>query len=90
MTADFGYDPELTIQDADIEMMELRAAARQAEQDIKNGRCPHGWSGPARLPETLPKFQCYDCGKLWANRAARDDEQKEREMMNRKKDQQND
>ena len=68
---DLGYDPESTIQDADIEMMELRESAKRAEYLKKIGKCPHGWTGPDKNSQT-GGFICHDCGFKWESREARD------------------
>jgi hypothetical protein len=75
MVNSFGFDPESIIQDADIEMMELRQAAEQAECNRKHGTCDHGWTGPAKKPEHPGQFECYDCGHTWTSREARDKEE---------------
>lgn len=55
------YDPESVIQDADIEMMDLEAAARYARA---SGRCNHGYTREA--PDG--KVTCLDCGKVFKDR----------------------
>lgn len=69
----FGYDPEASIQDADIEMAEFREAARRSVELRKAGKCQHDHTGPdSDGPDG--QFTCYYCGKVWANMTARDKE----------------
>lgn len=65
------YDPESTIQDADIEMEELRRAAKHDAYLIKIGKCRHGWTGP-HDKKPAPLFVCYNCGHEFKDRDARD------------------
>ena len=70
----FGFDPEATIQDADIEMVELQQAAHEAEVRRKAGNCDHGYTGRAKDPalNAAGKFQCFDCGHIFENETERD------------------
>lgn len=68
----YDYDPESTIQDADIEMLELEQAAAQEVCDRADGNCHHTSSGPAHSPEHPGQFECYHCGRKFKDRAERD------------------
>lgn len=61
------FDPESPIQDADIEMAELTAAANKESRLRKRGICAHGWiqgpPGPWNKPTTV--WTCQDCGKVF-------------------------
>lgn len=62
-------DPELPngLQDADLEMAELTAGARQEARLKKKGICTHGWlqgpPGPPNKPTSV--CTCLHCGKVW-------------------------
>ena len=54
-----NYDPDASIQDADIEMAQLNTAAHRERRLKKMGICCHGWY------ETRPVVKCRDCGKVF-------------------------
>ena len=67
------YDPDAVIQDSDIEMAELQQADADADAMHRRGFCDHqGGSGP--LGDGSKRFVCYDCGKLYACWADRDND----------------
>ena len=61
------FDPESPIQDADIEMAELTAAANRESRLRKRGICTHGWiqgpPGPWNKPTKV--WTCLHCGKVF-------------------------
>lgn len=63
----FGFDPDSPIQDADIEMADLQAAANREARLRKRGICTHGWlqgpPGPPDAPTTVAT--CLHCGQTW-------------------------
>ena len=63
--ANFGYDPEAVIQDADIEMADHEAAGARAEALRRRGICVHGW---IKDNNDIDFATCLDCGKVatWA------------------------
>ena len=67
-------DPELPagLQDADIEMSELSAAANRRAHFRRKGICDHGWTGPNR-DGAAGGFICHDCGAWFKTQAALDD-----------------
>ena len=68
-----SYDPELTIQDADLEMNSLVSTARTMNRLKKKGICFHGW----RLAPDRGEAKCLDCGKVFVNTEEMEDETRE-------------
>ena len=69
------HDNELTIQDADIETADLHRTVNAMSRLRKRGICFHNWSGPVKFGE--PATQCRDCGKVFPNWEAMDEERDE-------------
>jgi hypothetical protein len=69
------HDPDSAIQDADIEMGDAIRQAYHHARLKKKGICVHNWSGPSG--NTAMPYKCHDCGKLFANFEALDDERRE-------------
>ena len=67
---DLGYDPESVIQDADIEMMELKTSAAEHEALRKSGLCPHDSYKPLYPGDFDGTWVCNDCGKMFASEQA--------------------
>ena len=71
-----GYDPESSIQDADLETIELIREARHTRELINSGNCPHSHTGPLNQEEYVRtrkgKFTCYECNKVWESCEQRD------------------
>lgn len=70
----YGYDPEATYQDADVEMAEARAIGRSIERARKSGVCCHlsavGWLAEPFYPEQVGlepgQMRCTDgCGTVF-------------------------
>lgn len=70
------YDPESSIQDADLETIELIREARHTRELINSGNCPHSHTGPLNQEEYVRtrkgKFTCYECNKVWESCERRD------------------
>lgn len=68
----FPYDPDCSIQDADIEMASLNESANLISRLRKRGVCVHGSvqgpPGPKDKPTSV--WTCLDCGKTWDSEAA--------------------
>lgn len=63
--ANFGYDPEAVIQDADIEMAELVEAGARAAAARRRGLCAHGYlRGDGDPDHPDEQVTCLDCGKV--------------------------
>jgi len=69
----YGLDFDSPVKDADIEMMELTAAAKRDAALIRAGKCPHSWTGPL-MDSPSGEFTCYHCGHIWPNMSERDKE----------------
>ena len=63
------YDPESSIQDADIEMADLEDAGNRAAALQKRGICSHGWY--QGKPDD--SIVCRDCGTAFPNAQAHED-----------------
>lgn len=71
VNSSLGYDPESSVQDADIEMAELTAAANRDASLRRKGLCRHSWlqgpPGPAHKPTKV--WTCHHCGKVFQSEA---------------------
>jgi hypothetical protein len=75
----YGYDPEATVQDADLELAAMRRQAQQLEKARAAGHCPHyatvgvSASGKVYYPEqeglSGEQVRCFDCGEVFASDA---------------------
>jgi hypothetical protein len=61
------------VNDADLEMAELEAAAAHEARLRKRGRCPHGWR---HAPDNGP-VTCLDCGATFPDIEAAEEARRE-------------
>ena len=66
MYNDLGFDPDSSVQDADIEMAELAIAGHESAARAARGICDHGWTQEHRDGSV----DCKDCGAHFRNAAA--------------------